>query len=172
MKTELVIDDRRTESLDSVLGSKWRLVTDGVMGGVSQGNLSADFYRNKKCLRLHGDVSTRNNGGFIQMALDLSDDDCFDASSYSGVEIEVAGNDERYNLHLRTLDLEHPWQSYRAGFHAATQWETIKIPFSSLEPYRTSKGFDGSRLRRIGLLGIGRDFEADLYLALIRLYSD
>lgn len=167
----LIIDDRRSGDMTANLGTTWRLVTDQVMGGVSNGNLSLDNYKDRNCLRLRGDVTTENNGGFVQMVLNLTDDKRFDASAYAGVELEVAGNNESYNIHFRTSDLWLPWQSYRASFTATGDWQTIRIPFAELSAYRTTTAFRKDRLKRIGLLGIGRDFQADLCLATVRLYT-
>jgi len=167
----LIIDDRSSDDLHSNLGSPWRLVTDQVMGGVSNGQLTLDSYHDRNCLRMRGAVSTENNGGFVQMVLNLANDKRFDASAYAGIELEVAGNDESYNIHLRTSDLWLPWQSYRASFKALTDWQTIRIPFAELMAYKTTSKFRQDRLKRIGLLGIGRDFQADLCLAAIRFYT-
>jgi hypothetical protein len=167
----LIIDDRSSNDLNSNLDTQWRLVTDQVMGGVSNGQLILDRYKDKNCLHLRGAVSTKNNGGFVQMTLDLTHDKRFDASAYTGVELVVAGNNEVYNIHLRTTDLWLPWQSYRSSFNATTDWQTIRIPFAALTAYKTTQKFREDRLKRIGLLGIGRDFEADLCLASIRLYT-
>lgn len=165
------IDDRSSDDLTSSLGTQWRLVTDQVMGGVSDGSLTPDSYRGRRCLQLQGSVSTANNGGFVQMALPLAADGSFDASAYTGIELEVAGNSERYNLHLRTTSLWLPWQSYRASFEATPEWTTVRIPFTELEAYRTSRAFRQDRLERIGLVAIGREFQADLCLAAVRLYQ-
>ena len=169
---DLVIDDRSSDDVTSNLGTRWQLVTDNVMGGLSQGRLTLDSYKDKKCLRMRGDVTTENNGGFVQIALSLSDQDVFDASAYSGVEIEVAGNDESYNIHFRTGDLWFPWQSYRYSFSASSDWQTYRIPFSELEKYKTSHSFSRHKIRRIGLVAIGREFEADLCLAAVRFYHE
>ena len=168
----LVIDDRSNDDVTSNLGTRWQLVTDNVMGGLSQGRLTLDSYKDKNCLRMRGDVSTENNGGFVQIALPLSDQDVFDASAYSGVEIEVAGNDERYNIHFRTGDLWFPWQSYRSSFSATSDWQTYRIPFAELEKYKTSHSFSQHKIKRIGLVAIGREFQADLCLAAIRFYHE
>ena len=48
-----------------------RLITDNVMGGVSQGELKWSRHNEMPCLSLTGDVSTDNNGGFIQAAMDI-----------------------------------------------------------------------------------------------------
>lgn len=165
----LIIDDRSAGDLRSNLGTSWRLVTDNVMGGVSAGRLTPSHHAGRDCLRLQGEVSTRNNGGFVQMALDLTDGDAMDASGYEAVELEVAGNGERYKLHLRTTDLWLPWQSYRAEFVAAPEWQRLQIPFRAMHPYRTGKSFRAEHLRRIGVVAIGRDFQADVCVASVRL---
>jgi hypothetical protein len=168
---ELIIDDRSSGNTISTLGPEWRLFTDTVMGGVSTGNIAVDNHNGKNCLRLRGNVSTDNNGGFVQMALSLSEQGIFNASDYNGLEFEISGNNESYNLHLRTDGLWFPWQSYRASFNATPDWQTVRIPFTELEAYKTSQDFRREKLKRIGLLGIGRDFQADLCLASIRFYA-
>ena len=109
----LIIDDRRTGDLDSVLAGTWRMITDGVMGGVSSGELSLDTIDNKACLRLRtGDVWLENNGGFIQAALYVEDTEAADASDYHGLLLKVYGNNQEYNLHLRTGELALYRDSY------------------------------------------------------------
>ena len=172
----LVIDDRTSGDLNSNLGTKWRLVTDNVMGGLSSGKLSLDNIKDKNCIRMQGDVSTENNGGFVQIALPLldkhSDDKAFNASAYTGIEIEVSGNDESYNIHFRTDNLWFPWQSYRFSFKATPDWQTYRIPFSKLEPYKTTNKFSQDEILRIGLVAIGREFQANLCLASIKFYTE
>jgi len=168
----LIIDDRSNKDVTSNLGTKWQLVTDGVMGGLSQGQLTLDNYKGKNCLRMRGTVTTENNGGFVQIALSLSEQGDFDASAYTGVEIEVAGNNELYNIHFRTGELWFPWQSYRSSFTAAGDWQTYRIAFSELEKYKTFHKFSQDDIKRIGLVAIGREFQADLCLADIRFYND
>ena len=150
----------------------WRLIKDAVMGGLSTGNLQPDKHQGRDCLRLRGSVSTANNGGFIQMALDLKQGEEMDVSRYTGIVIEIAGNGEEYNLHLRTSSLWMPWQSYRASFIAEPGWREVRIPFSSLHAYKTFKRFDPARLLRIGLVAIGREFEADLCFASLYFYQE
>ena len=167
----MVIDDRSSNDTTSNLGTKWRLVTDNVMGGLSEGQLTLDTYKEKACLRMRGDVTTENNGGFVQIALPLSED-IFDASDYTGIEIRVAGNEEEYNIHFRTDELWFPWQSYRYTFRAESDWKTYRIPFSRLEKYKTFLNFDASEIKRIGLVAIGRKFTSDVCLASIGFYRD
>lgn len=170
--SELIIDDRSSGDLKSNLGIEWRLFTDTVMGGVSNGKLSLETYQGKKCLRMRGDVSTENNGGFVQIALALTESGSFDASAYDGVELNVAGNNEVYNIHFRTSGLWFPWQSYRSGFEVTPEWQSVRIPFAGLEAYKTEQPFKPNKLKRIGLVGIGRDFMADVCLASIKFYAE
>lgn len=152
------------------VGSLWRLVSDQVMGGRSDGTLEWSHLNGRDCLRMRGTVTTENNGGFLQMARDLAGGNVFDASDYTGVLLEVAGNGERYNLHLRTDGLWFPWQSYRQSFVAQPEWREIRLPFSEITAYRTDKVFRPEKLVRVGLVAIGRNFEADLCLSRFSFY--
>ena len=77
---DLIIDDRSSGNMASNIGTEWLFVADTVMGGVSTGNVTVDSHNGKNCLRMRGNVSTENNGGFVQMALSLSGRGVFDAS--------------------------------------------------------------------------------------------
>lgn len=168
----LIIDNRQNGDMQSNLGSPWRLVTDGVMGGLSNGALSPDEQAGRRCLRLTGDVRLENNGGFVQAALDLSNDGPLDASAFAGLELEVYGNDQRYNLHLRSDDVWLPWQSYRASFVATSDWQTLRLPFRDFKAYRIDAPLDVTRLERLGIVAIGRAFRADLCVARVGLYRE
>jgi hypothetical protein len=166
----LVLDDRETGDYRSSLGSLWRLVTDDVMGGQSRGELALDEVEGRPCLRLRGSVSLENNGGFVQAALDLTRAGQLDGSWYAGVQIEVYGNAESYNVHLRTGDTWLPWQAYRASFVAPPRWTTVRLPFTAFVPHRVDGPLDLGRLRRLGVVAIGREFQADLCVGRLALY--
>lgn len=166
----MIIDDRSTGTKVSSVGTSWRSISDQVMGGVSQADLRLDVVNNTPCLRLSGDVRLENGGGFIQMALDLSAEDAFDASDYIGLELVICGNNQVYNAHLRTPVLSLPWQSYRQSFEATPEWQAVRVPFSRFEPYRVNAPLDRSRLKRLGLVAVGRAFTANLCVAKIALY--
>lgn len=168
----LLIDDFKDEEGLSRPGTPWRLVTDRVMGGVSAGRISLETIDGRRALHMRGDVSLENNGGFIQVALDLNPLGFLDASSYTGFRIVVRGNGELYNLHLRTADVRLPWQSYRATFQAGTEWREIRLPFQGFAPHRIDVPLDTARLGRLGLVAIGRVFTADLCVAEVGLYRD
>lgn len=168
--TSLIIDDRRSGKLDANIGTPWRLLTDTVMGGVSSGRLDPAVVAGRSCLRLTGEVSLENSGGFVQASLDLDPAGTLDARGYRGIELDVYGNGQDYNLHLRTADTRIVWQSYRAGFHAAPEWRTLRLPFTAFQPYRISQPLDLQTLRRLGVVAIGREMRADLCIARIGLY--
>ena len=68
-----------------VYENNWAYLADSVMGGVSQGG--AEF--SAGALRLTGQVSTKNNGGFIQVRTRI---DPTAAMGKSGIKIKVKGN--------------------------------------------------------------------------------
>ncbi len=168
---DMLIDDFADGNLISKLGPRWRGVSDRVMGGISEAAVAHGVIDARPCLRLTGDVRLENDGGFIQAALDLSPSgDTIDASDYTGVRLVVRGNGERYSIHLRTPDNVRPWQSYRAHFTAGSNWQTIELPFKSFVPHRLEIPLDNKRLRRIGLVAIGRAFHADLAVSELAFY--
>jgi hypothetical protein len=140
---------------------RWALVTDGVMGGVSRAEMSIEKRHGESCVALRGQVSTANNGGFIQITLDIRGSAAL-AAGYDGLKLDVIGNGEVYNIHLRTSDLWLPWQSFRASFETTSEWRSVYLPFSGFEPYRTNAKLRLPKLRRLGVVAIGRDFDAEL----------
>jgi Complex I intermediate-associated protein 30 (CIA30) len=164
-----VIDDLSREPPLSAIGSRWQLFTDCVMGGISDGTMVRERVAGRPAIRMRGDVRLENNGGFVQIAIDLvPDGKGVDASAWQGVEFDVFGNGEEYSIHLRTEDLTRPWQSYRHTFRADSQWRTVQCRFQDFVPYRTDTPLDTRRLRRIGVVAIGRAFSADLSVGGLR----
>jgi hypothetical protein len=148
----------------------WRLISDQVMGGVSSGVLKLDQSQQYSCLHMQGTVSTANNGGFIQIAHDLTESEQFNASDAQGLRLLVRGNNQTYNLHLRTSDLWLPWQSFRASFDASDEWQHVSLNFDQFKAYKTSIKLNSKKIKRIGVVAIGRDFEADICVAGLEFY--
>jgi hypothetical protein len=166
-----VIDDLSRPFPQASSGGSWELLSDRVMGGVSSGTLVHGMVAGRAAIRMRGQVSLENNGGFIQMALDLSPGGApVNCSRYGGIILDVCGNDESYGLHLRTVDLARPWQSYRQAFHAGSGWRRLELPFSGFQPHRTEIPLDLTRVKRVGLVAIGRAFAADLAVGAIAFY--
>ena len=52
---------------------RWQFYTDQVMGGVSEGGASVRLDSEGPYIRLEGSVSTANNGGFIQIRRNVTE---------------------------------------------------------------------------------------------------
>jgi len=167
-----IIDDLSQKSLRASNGAAWEMIADRVMGGVSNGTMRREVVQDREAIHMQGDVSLENNGGFLQIALDLAPDGApIDASRWAGIELDLIGNDESYNLHLRTADVARPWQSYRQSFIARPEWQTLRLPFADFEAHRIDAPLDLSTLRRIGVVAIGRAFHADIAIGGVRFHS-
>ena len=133
----MIIDDFTAADGRSRLGTRWQAFDDRVMGGVSVAATAPAVFDARRCLRLSGDVRLDNNGGFIQMALDLAPaGETLDASGFRAIALIVRGNDQRYGCHLRTTATTRPWQSYRAGFDTTAAWREVVLPFAAFAPHR------------------------------------
>jgi len=167
-----LLDDRASGTAEATIGGRWRIFTDGVMGGVSTGSLSIETVAGRSALCLRGQVRMENNGGFVQMALDLPSlpEPPPGTVAWQGVELDVHGNGRRYGVHLRTADMVLPWQSWRAGFDAPAQWQTVRLPFQRFVAYRVDGQLDASRLSRIGLVAIGEAGAAMVCLGRLALF--
>lgn len=150
---------------------EWECVTDTVMGGVSTASLRRETYAGRAAWVLRGDVSLANNGGFVQMAGDLAPSgQVCDARTWDGVAIDICGNDAAYDLRLRTDQLRRPWESFRAELIADRAWSQVRVPFAAFQAHKHNIVFDAGHLTRIGVLGIGRVFTAEIAVARVQLY--
>jgi len=149
--------------------TRWRFFTDGVMGGVSTGQVAFVQEDRRPHARMTGRVSTANRGGFIQMRLDLSGPP---PAVTAGVRLVVRGNDQRYFVHLRTSGTVMPWQYYQAGFDATRRWTEVRLPF---EAFRAS----GALLRTVprpesltslAVVAYGRDHDAEIEVREVGFY--
>lgn len=145
---------------------QWDLVTDRVMGGVSNGKIEQLVVTGRPATRMTGRVSLDNNGGFIQIAADLSPP----PDGAKGVALELIGNAETYNIHLRTNDLSRPWQSFRQAFTAPSEWTLCHFEFGNFEAHRTDQPLRTESIRRIGIVAIGRVFDADAAVSSVSYY--
>ena len=109
---------------------QWSYFADTVMGGVSDG--SAEFQSNgsDNTIRLTGEVSTANNGGFhssrgLQFRWEL-------AKGKTGIKLKVKGNGEQYYLHIRNSSTRLPWHYYQQGFETTSTWREIIFHFNFL----------------------------------------
>jgi hypothetical protein len=169
---ELVLSDFSGAEPYVLQGAGWRGFSDRVMGGVSDATFEQATVSGKNCVRLSGRVTRESNGGFIQMALYFGRGNAeLDGSAYAGIELLVYGNNENYNVHVRTADCGWYDDSYRYTFLAKDSWQTVRIPWGEFQPNSVRVPLNSSRLNRISILGWMREFQADIALARIALYK-
>ena len=78
----------------------------------------------------------------------------------------------KYFIHLRTGATVFPWDYYDISFEAKDEWSEINLPFSQFKKSRRllPSKIDSGRVKSIGLVAYGKDFQAELDLASIELY--
>ena len=169
-KDLLLLDDFSGDV--STLGTRWEGFTDQVMGGVSEMNVRVESGGDGKMLHLSGNVSLENNGGFIQVRLNLdSNKRAYDASGFSGIALRVRAKDRGYYVHLRTKRTVFPWSYYAQEFSAGEEWSTVYLPFSDFAPeFMSSSQLKTAKLTSIGIVAAKREFFADLYVDSVFLY--
>jgi hypothetical protein len=171
MNESYLIDDF-SDAQKASNGRCWQYFSDRVMGGVSDGRAAHGSVDGRPALQLSGRVSLANNGGFIQVALDLADgSDCFDAGAFSGVALTACGDGGSYAVNLRSSDIRRPWQSYRAAFEGTRSWQTLYLPFESFVPHRIDRPLDPRSLKRIGVIAIGEERQVELSVARMAFYT-
>ena len=139
----------------------WQFVSDQVMGGVSSGEASVSLEGVAPQVQMTGDVSTANNGGFIQIRRDVSN---LTTKNISGVYLTVKGNGEKYFVHIRTKWTVLPWQYYQAEFATSDQWRETRISIGEFNgsSWLLPTNISGGDIRSIGIVAFGRDHAADI----------
>ncbi|MCL3881362.1 CIA30 family protein [Marivita sp. GX14005] len=149
--------------------ARWDYVADRVMGGVSEGGAEIAGTGENAVLRLRGQVSTDNNGGFIQVRRRFAQSW---PESAEGLSLTVKGNGQDYYVFLKTPDLSRVWYSYRATFTATDDWRTVQLPFAAFEPSHEAmpQSFAPTAVRSLAIVAYGADFEADVSVKRIEFY--
>ena len=131
----------------------WRVVDDGVMGGLSKGNLEIS---DDGVLTFEGNLSLENNGGFSSLRTGSLQKDL---SGAEGVVARVKGDGRTYQIRFGT---DARFRGMEVSFmgEIATEkdkWTEVKVPFSGLTgSFRGMKlkneKFDPAKISRVGLL--------------------
>lgn len=118
----------------TALDQTWGALDDVVMGGVSTSSLQSQA----GAALFTGTVSTDNSGGFASVRT-RNFEPPLNLSSYSGIELRVKGDGQRYKFLMRD---ENTWDStaYAYSFDTtADQWINIQIPFAQTVPVFRAK---------------------------------
>lgn len=144
MNPMILFDFEKNVSIDA-----WRVVNDGVMGGLSEGQFSINeaghgYFRGK--------VSLANNGGFSSVRYRFK---TVPTSEYTRVNIRLKGDGKGYQFRVKAkIDQQF---SYIKDFETSGDWETITVEFS--EMYAAFRGrildipnFSGEEMTEIAFL--------------------
>ncbi|MFT4669550.1 MAG: NADH dehydrogenase [ubiquinone] 1 alpha subcomplex assembly factor 1 [Flavobacteriaceae bacterium] len=148
--------------------SNWYVVDDGVMGGLSRGELTINDSGN--CL-FKGFVTTENNGGFSSIRYGFNKKS---VSEFEHIILKLKGDGKSYQFRIK--DNSRQRYSYIATFKTSGDWETIKIPLRSFYPgyrgYKLNKpNFSGEVMEEIGIL-IGNKVKESFALEIEKIYLE
>jgi len=128
--------------------SSWRILNDGVMGGVSKSSfkINKDGHGEFK-----GEVSTANNGGFAS----VRHNSLINTKNSPFIQIRLKGDGKKYQFRIKKNKTD--FESYITTFQTSGTWETITIKLSDLYPSfrgrRLDKSnFEGSKFEEIVFL--------------------
>jgi hypothetical protein len=106
--------------------NEWRIVNDGVMGGISKSSLMlTDSGRGQ----FSGHVSLKNNGGFASIQLNTS---IKIAKEKKFIVLRVKGDGKAYEFRLKGEISQY--ESYVHQFNTTGEWENIKLPINEFYP--------------------------------------
>ncbi len=143
--------------------TKWKFISDNVMGGLSTGSIVYEMEEGQSIAFLSGDVTTENNGGFIQFRRNVKEINLKEANF---VKIIAKGNGEKYYIHLRTSGTILPWQYYQSSFVVEEKYKEYILPIAQ---FKKSGSFQANKVKSknissIGIVAFGRDHEAEIYV--------
>ena len=149
----------------------WQYISDRTMGGVSNGKAILEQDEGMYFARLTGNVSTENNGGFIQLRSALSFINLDKkGKQIKGIRINVRGNGEIYHIFIRTSKTKSYRDYYSATFATTNIWEIVEIPFTKFKHRFSNKDLEGNDIRTLGVVAYGRDFFSDISISKIIFY--
>ena len=149
----------------------WQYISDQTMGGISNGQAILEKNGEIFFARLIGNVSTANNGGFIQLRSTLSFVNLIDEDKVlKGVRLNTRGNGETYHIFIRTSETRSYSDFYYATFIANNDWKVVDLPFTTFNHRFSNQSLDGSDIRTFAIVAYGRDFFSDVSVSDIIFY--
>ena len=153
--SEIVFTDKFTTN------TNWKMITDQVMGGISQGQFNYQKIGDDNAVILTGSVSIKNNGGFIQIRRNLNH---VNLNKVKKLTIIAKGNDEKYFIHLRTAFTVLPWQYYQSPFVVENSFKSFVLPLNDFKKsgYLLPTRINPNNIKSIAIVAFGKDYNADL----------
>ena len=148
---------------------QWAYLADTVMGGISEGTAQFEDQGTSQVIRLSGEVSTANNGGFIQVRSPVAWEA---AKGKTGIKLMVKGNGDLYYLHIRSTNTRVPWHYYQKSFQTNSSWTEVRLPFESFIKSSSlmKNQLNHSKIKTIGLVAYGKDYTADVSVKSLEFY--
>ena len=142
---------------------EWTYIADNVMGGVSEGKVEFNLVDSNVYALLSGNVSTENNGGFIQIRRELKN---IDLSKAKSIRVYARGNNEKYYIFLRTTGTILPWQYYSHQFTVNEEYNEFIMPIKDFKKSGTllAKQVNPKKITSVAIVAYGRDHVAEIYV--------
>ena len=143
--------------------NEWTYIADNVMGGISDGGVEFNLVDSNVYALLSGNVSTENNGGFIQIRRELKNTDLSKAKS---IRVYARGNNEKYYIFLRTTGTILPWQYYSHEFTVNEEYNEFIMPIKDFKKSGTllAKQVNPKKITSVAIVAYGRDHVAEIYV--------
>ena len=143
--------------------NEWTYIADNVMGGISDGGVEFNLVDSNVYALLSGNVSTENNGGFIQIRKELKN---IDLSKARSIRLYARGNNEKYFIFLRTTGTILPWQYYSHEFTVNEEYNEFIMHIQDFKKSGSllAKQIIPKKITSIGIVAYGRDHYAELYV--------
>ncbi|MEO0558260.1 MAG: CIA30 family protein [Bacteroidota bacterium] len=150
---------------------QWRVVNDGVMGGLSRGAYTVS----EGVLTFSGTLVTRG-GGFTSIRTPKR----VDLSGFDGVELRVRGSGREFEVEVDDGTRFRRFRSVsrRAPFPTTANWQIVRVPFASLQSSVFGQrvrapAIDPSQVQSFSLfIADGQDGPFRLDVDWIRAYRD
>ena len=143
--------------------NEWTYIADNVMGGISDGGVEFNLVDSNVYALLSGNVSTENNGGFIQIRRELKN---IDLSKAKSIRVYARGNNEKYYIFLRTTGTILPWQYYSHEFTVNEEYNEFIMPIKDFKKSGTllAKQVNPKKITSVAIVAYGRDHVAEIYV--------
>ena len=148
--------------------AEWRVMDDGVMGGLSKGKITKSDQGNGL---FKGFVTTENYGGFSSIRYGFYKRD---VSRFKSVKIRLKGDGKPYQFRIKSREADQ--FSYIQEFETSGDWEIITIPFDDFYPsFRGNKlsqpNYDGKFIEEVAFL-IGNKRKESFALEIERIWVE
>ena len=102
----------------------WKVVSDGVMGGLSSGNFEISPAGHGV---YYGKVSLENNGGFSLVRYQFSP---LNVTHYDRVVIRLKGDGKQYQFRVKSSKTDR--HCYISNFITSGDWQIMEIPLKGM----------------------------------------